>query len=384
MTSNFNKKLGNSLKKVRETLGFTLEEVSQKMSFNNYQTLLSIEEGTRKLTAVELAMLAKIYLRDMTYFLNPEQRQEEEKLVVLWRACSGDNAYKLKEQEFLKYCDNYYDLEERLGIDHRFTLPQLDNMTADDFTFERIREIAAEYYNQMLLGSRPACILEKVLEEKYNIKILYLDLGTSGSAASAIGKFGAAILSNSNEVLWRKNFNIAHELFHIITWKNFDYKNIHIGGDEKSLIEKWADAFASNLLLPQEEVTREFKNRIKNDKISLLDLIGIAREFIVSIDALLWRLATLNLLEHNGVKNLLESEKVRELDKIQRVSDHTGNMPHISVRYLNLAFKAYQNGFISKGKLAEYLGIDRFDVVKMLQQYGYAEEETYNEELAIA
>ena len=381
MTNTFNTTLGNRLKKVRETLGFTLEEVSTKMGFNDYQTLSSIEKGIRTLKASELATLAKIYLRDIAYFLNPAQ--EEEQLVVLWRACAGDTTAKLKEQEFLKYCDNYYDLEERLGLDHRFSLRQLDNMTADDFNFEKIREIASEYYNQMLLGSRPACILEKVLEEKYNIKILYLDLGRSGSAASAIGKFGAAILSNANEVLWRKNFNIAHELFHIITWKIFDYKSIHVDGDAKPLIEKWADAFASNLLLPQEEVTREFENRIKDGKISLLDLIGIAREFIVSIDALLWRLVTLKLLAHDEVKELLESEKVRELDRIQRSSDK-GDMPYISVRYLNLAFKAYQNGFISRGKLAEYLSIDRNDVGKMLQQYGYAEEETYNEELVAA
>jgi len=382
MTDKFNTALGKRLKKVRETLGFTLEEVSEKMGFNDYQTLSSIEKGERKLKAFELATLAKIYLRDISYFLNPAQ--EEEKIVVLWRAYSGDNACKLKEQEFLKYCDNYYDLEERLGIDHRFSLRQLDNMTPDDFNFEKIREIASEYYNQMLLGSRPACILEKVLEEKYNIKILYLELGKSGSAASAIGRFGAAILSNANEVLWRKNFNIAHELFHIITWKIFDYKNIHVDGDVKPLIEKWADAFASNLLLPQEDVTREFENRIKNSKISLLDLIGIAREFIVSIDALLWRLVTLKLLGHNEVKELLESEKVRELDRIQRLSDHKGDMPYISVRYLNLAFKACQNGSISRGKLAEYLSVDRNDVGKMLRQYGYAEEETYNEELVVA
>jgi Zn-dependent peptidase ImmA (M78 family)/DNA-binding XRE family transcriptional regulator len=383
MTDNLNITIGKRLKKVRDTLGFTQKEVSDMMGFNDYQTLSSIEDGSRKLKATELARLAKIYLRDISYFLTP--RQEEANVVVLWRAYSGDNACKLKEQEFVKYCDNYYDLEERLGLDHRFSLPQLDNLTADDFNYEKIREIATEYYNQMLLGSRPACVLEKVLEEKYNIKILYLDLGRSGSAASAIGKFGAAILTNANEVSWRKNFNIAHELFHIITWKIFDYKRIHVDDNAKPLIEKWADAFASNLLLPQEEITREFENRIKDGKISLLDLIGIAREFIVSIDAFLWRLVTLKLIGHNEAKELLESNKVRELDTIKRLADHKEAMPCISIRYLNLAFKAYQNGFISRGKLAEYLNIDRNDVGKMLRQYGgYAEEETYNEELAVA
>jgi len=41
-----------------------------------------------------------------------------------------------------------------------------------------------------------------------------------GSAASAIGPFGPAILMNSKEAPWRRNYNFAHELFHLITWES--------------------------------------------------------------------------------------------------------------------------------------------------------------------
>ncbi len=383
MSKEFNELLGQRLREARERLGLSLQEVSKAMGFGNYQTLSSIENGPRHIKASELAKLSKIYLRDISYFLNPH-REEETAVSVLWRGRSGDDKYKIKKQEFLKYCYGYYDLEEKLGLDHRFALRQLNNLTPDDFNFGKIREIATDYYHEMQLGSRPACVLEKVLEEKYNIKIMYLDLDNFGSAASAIGKFGAAILVNSSEAPWRRNYDLAHELFHIVAWNIFDREEIHVPTEEKSIIEKWADAFASNLLLPQDEVIRECESRVKDGRISLLDLIGMAREFVVSTEALLWRLVILKRLREDKVKKLIESEEIKRLNRMHRSGDWGESPPHISVRYINLAFKAYQEGLISKGKLAEYLNTSRGELSNKLLEYGYEEGEVYDEEFAVA
>lgn len=113
MDKSFSQKLGERLKAVRDNLGFTLGEVSEKMGFNNYQTLSSIEDGSREVKAHELAALAKIYLKDINYFLN-EDKVAEEKALIYWREAISDQKVKtLKEQEFLKYCNNYYQLEEK-------------------------------------------------------------------------------------------------------------------------------------------------------------------------------------------------------------------------------------------------------------------------------
>jgi len=45
---NYQKKLGELLRKERESLDMTLTEVSKKMDFNHYQTLSSIEVGERE------------------------------------------------------------------------------------------------------------------------------------------------------------------------------------------------------------------------------------------------------------------------------------------------------------------------------------------------
>lgn len=381
MARNFNKTLGQRLRQVRMQLGLTLREVSKQMGFNNYQTLCSIEEGLRQTKASELAKLAKIYLRDISYFLNPEQVEEAEPVVV-WRV--RPNKDKIKRQSFLKYCHNYYDLEKRLDLDSKSTLLQPSNLTAANFDYNKyskVKDIATKYYNYMQLGARPACTLEKILEENYNVKIIYLNLGAEGSAASAVGEFGTAILINSSEAPWRRNYNLAHELFHIITWDIFKCKDDIIISDEKPILEKWADAFASYLLLPQDEVIKECKARVEDGKISLLDLIEVARKFVVSTEALLWRLVNLGPLDKDIVKNAIESGKIKALDKIQRLGDWA-QAPLISAKYINLAFKAYQKGLISKGKLAEYLDINISEVNSELQKYGYNVTEVYEEEFA--
>jgi len=381
MGDKFNKSLGQILRETRNKLGLTQEEVAEKMGFKNYQTLSSIEDDSRQIKAYELASLAKIYMRDIAYFLNFNDRVEEE--LVIWRECRDDGIAKIKEQEFLKYCYNYFELEKKLGLDHSCKLSQLQ-LKLDDFDFKKIAEMAKGSYREMQLGARPACSLEKILEETYNIKILYLDLGHFGSAASAFGEFGAAILLNASEPLWRRNFDLAHELFHIISWNIFKHEDIHSNQGGKNIVEQWADAFASNILLPEEEVRAEFTKLLEADKIRVIDIVGIARDFVVSTEALLWRLVSLKLIKQSVVEELLIDAEFRELDKFQRQKDWKV-APEISFRYVNLAFKAFQKGLISKGKLAEYLDINRADLRSKLAEYGYKDDGvSYNEELAAA
>lgn len=382
MDKKFTQKLSERLRRVREELGLTLEEVAEKLGFRSYQILSNIEDGSREVKAYELAALAKIYLKDINYFLN-ENQQINEKSLVFWRDSISDQKLKtFKEQAFLRYCHNYFELEEKFGIDHKASLPSF-NLSSDNFNFEKSEEIAIRCYNELQLGSRPACCLENVLEEKYNIKILYLDLTPYGSAACSVGYFGSAILINSSEPLWRRNYDLAHELFHLLTWDAFKTQDVHTVCDPSSIIEKWANVFASTLLLPADEVKNEVKKRIVDNQISDLDIIGVAREFLVSTEALMWRLVNLRFIKQKDASAWLSKSEIKILDRQARSKDKK-EPPHISGRYINLAFKAYQQGLISKGKLAEYLNVDRIDVESKLSEYGYVDGEVYNGTLTLA
>lgn len=86
----------------------------------------------------------------------------------------------------------------------------------------------------------------------------------------------------------RRRFTIAHELGHFILHRgqqqsfNCDKESVYSGIDTIRVIEREADDFASNLLMPG-DLLRDW---ISNQRIDLRVLSGIAKRFQVSFEAL--------------------------------------------------------------------------------------------------
>lgn len=380
---NIRKKLANLLKKERESLDFTLKEVSEKLGFNHYQTLSSIEAGERELKAWELAKLAKIYGRDIDYFLNLESPQRDVK--ILWRSPETSPQKTLVERQFISICKRYQNLLNLLGEPDttnkglKLKIDKHEFFTQDAFKY--VDEFASSYIRILKLGYRPACSLPKILEEEMGIKIIFLPMDSNISGASTIDEnFGMAVLVNANDAPWRRNFDLAHEFFHLIAWEVFGPEEIYQYKTRgKSRVEQLSDAFAASLLLPEEEVRDEFEKRTKDKSISYLNLVDIARNFDVSIEALLWQLVNLGLLKRENIQAELEKGTIKDIDKKHRHTDWAETeKPHISTKYITLAIKAFHLGKISKGKLAEYVDENYSAIPSFLKKYGYDENEDYS------
>jgi Zn-dependent peptidase ImmA (M78 family)/transcriptional regulator with XRE-family HTH domain len=376
-------KLSELLKKEREELGFTLKNVSQQMEFNNYQTLSSIEAGEREIKAWELGKLAKIYGRDIEYFLSFDSPQAETE--ILWRNPCESNDQELIRRKFLTICRNYHNLSEILdeadGTDALFKFVIDKRQLISEHAFKYVAKIASQYVDLLNLGCRPVYSLAKILEEKMGIKIVYLPIESDISGGATIDpNFGMAILINSNDAPWRRNYDLAHEFFHLLTWDIFTKEEVYQQKEErKSHVEQLADVFASSLLLPEEEVRNEFAAKSVDKSISYLNLIEIARDFSVSIDALMWRLVNLKLLKREKVQEELQKGLIKDVDKKQRKSDWTDTeKPYLSDQYISLAIRAFQLGKISKGKFAEYVDEKYSEISSFLLRYGYDENEDYS------
>lgn len=374
-----NKTITNLLKKERESLNYTLKYVAEKIGFSNYQTLISIESGEREIKAWELAKLAEIYGRKIDFFL-PRQTEISQSR-VLWREPARTEHTIKAERQFLLFCQNYKRLLDLTG-EADITPPFLPAITKKDFQrgkFQYVDELAEECRRLLNLGARPAFSLSNILEQVLSILVLYMDLGVGGSAASTSGDFGKAILINLSDAPWRRNYDLAHEVFHLITWDVFSkddiYGRIKKG---KSEVEQWAEAFASAILLPAEEVRREFSKRLEGNKITYISLVEIAGEFKVSIEALLWRLVNLRFLKKKDVTDCIEEDKIKDIDRKMRVTDWADEKPYLSSRYIALAIKALQMGKISKAKFAEYINKPFSEVSSFLKRYGYDENEDYS------
>jgi Zn-dependent peptidase ImmA (M78 family)/transcriptional regulator with XRE-family HTH domain len=377
-----NKAIAYLLKKERDSLNYTLKHVSKKMGFSNYQTLSSIEAGERDIKAWELVKLAEIYGRKIDFFISGQTGISQPK--VLWRDPSKTEQTIEAERRFLLFCQNYKRLLELTKEDNTI-LPISPFSSHDKIEFRSSRgfnyvvELSEECRRILNLGGRPAYSLSNILEQVLGILVLYMDLGSGGSGASTSGDFGRAILINSSDSPWRRNYDLAHELFHLITWDIFSDEEIYSKSKkDKSEVEQWANAFASAILLPAEEVRREFSKRLEGNKIAYISLIEIAREFKVSIEALLWRLVNLNLLKRKDVEKCIEEGEIKDIDKKMRIKDWEDEKPYLSSRYIALAIKALQLGRISKAKFAEYVNKPFSEVSSFLKKYGYDENEDYS------
>jgi len=378
----YQKKLGELLRKERESLDMTLVEVSKKLNFNHYQTLSSIEVGEREVKAWELAKLAEIYGRYIDYFLNLEESRDKRR--ILWKSPEESMQKSLIEHQFLLICRSYQKLIELLGENEatnailKFKIDKHELLSGDASKY--VEDLAFNYSHILNLGSRPSCCLAHALEEKMGIKVIFLPMASDISQGCIIDpNFGMAALINENNAPWRRSFDLCCEFFHLLTWNLFTEDEIY--ENQKTVersIEKLANLFASALLLPEKELRDKFEKMVDDKSITLLDLVHIARDFNVPLESMLVRIRNLGLLGKETIQEDLEKEDLQDFDKKYRYSQWAETRkPHLSARYISLAIKAYISGKITKEKLADYVDESYSTISAFLRKYGYDENEDY-------
>lgn len=382
----------NSLKKNHSTLsekveqariaaGFSISDAARTLGFNNYQTLSEIERGKRKLSANELSSMAKLYKKSLDFFF------ESEASVIpkpLWRKTAASTTpMEDVQNEFLFFLENYSNMETLLGLKRKWKGIQ-KKLDSSDFLskgYDLAAQLGEEFCASQNLGSRPAFNLYNVLENDFRFKILHLPLNDRASAASIVDdRMGVGILINVNDVPWRRYFDLAHELFHIVTWDVFSFEEIG-DGSIKTNPEKYADAFASSLLLPERHIKNAIEEIKTGEKIRIVDIIELAKDFGVSTEAIFWRLVNLNALKKEAVIKILSDSSFRETDKRLRRELYQNSQPgKFPARYISLAYRCLMEGKISRGTFAQYLGIERSEIDDFLTEEGLMEK--YYEKIA--
>lgn len=370
------KALGVRLRTARHKLGLKQKEVADKAGFPAHQIISQIEAGKRDVKAWELATLTKVLKINVVDLFAEEIPKEAP---MLWREDPGDLAMEA-EQSFRRRCDEYWMIEQACGIKARPKLPEYGKYVTE-MTFEDAEQLAHEASKVMDLGARPASSLVHVLENKYQVKIWYADLD-DGSAVTTWGDFGPAILMNANQAPWRRNYNFAHELFHLLTWDSNEAE--HWKEDEETWenIEKLANSFASHLLLPADELDNELTDQVEENQLTYASLVEVARNFGVSTSALIWRMVSLRWITREEAESALASEEFRTIDR-QSMPGLWDNPEKLPERFVRFAFSAYMRGNLSRTRLAELMETSLFDLNDKLREYGLDEEADYEASITV-
>lgn len=356
----------------RQAAGYSLVEAAKLLGFNNYQTLSAIERGSRNINANELSAMAKLYGRNLDYFFEKDISPDP---VPLWRK-SPEADEKRVQRQLLSYLENYSNLENLLGLKRRWKDIQ-KNYEKSDFSlrgFDLADRLGAEICDSLNLGSRPASSFLNVLENDLRFKVLHLPLDNGISGACVVDdRLGVGILINTNDAPWRRNFDLAHELFHIVTWNVFSAREVG-DGTVRTRPEQFADAFASSLLLPEKHLLEAVEEVTASTTFRLVDMIELAKEFSVSTEAILWRLVNLNILKKESVQQVLDDPRRKEMDRISR--QHIYSKTFVSKypeRFISLSCRCLMEGKISRGVFAKNLEIDRAEIDDFLDKFGFME-----------
>ena len=365
--------IGRRLNEARVAIGYTLEKVAQESSIGA-SSLSDFENSKREPKFSQLSRLAEIYRKSIEFFLTDDPITEN---VMLWRdEPNTQEEMKEKETEFRQLCEQYHKLEVCTGEQKKARHPEPDVTKPEEFDYLQAESFARKVQREFSLGDVPIASLKQILEETYYIKIFYLDF--SGSAISTMSpEFGPAILLNRRNKQWRRSYDLAHELFHILTWKIFRLQNADcciVNENE----EKLADAFASRLLMPQEPIERRIRSNIdEQGHITLDQLDDIAREFDVSLLALIYRIASIfRLSKEDTVKYCDAAERYRRFLK-PRASYRPEKLPE---RYCDLALRALREGKLSLIQFAKYMGIS----YKKAQEYLTEDEDFTDGKISIS
>ena len=360
--------IGAKLKFAREAIGYKQEKVFELTGIGK-SSLSEYENNKREPKFSELSKLAELYKRSIEFFLTDKVVLEN---IMLWRRNPNAEDKKVTEATFRQLCQQYRRLEIIMNEIKDAELPYINGRT-ESFGFPQADQLAETVRNTFQLGDIPSASLKQTLEEKYCVKIFHLSF-TGGAISTISEEFGPATLLNKDSKLWVRNFDLAHELFHLLTWRIFNHNDIeHV--EPSNFEEQLANAFASKLLLPTDPVKKRIENAITNDRrIRTETLDEIAREFGVSLEALMWRLVSLYDKNPADIEKWIEQTKNTPSCRVKRDSDLPDELPE---RYCSLAIRALREGRLSLIKFAKYIRIS----YKQARDY-LAEDKDFTDEEA--
>lgn len=358
--------MGNRVRVARESAKITQADLCVAVGFADRQTLSAIENGERRIQAAELVRISQAVDRPLEWFIDP--------FVV-----EGDARFSWRVAQSLPD-DALIDFESRIGrvvglLRHLKAALQGHSSVfspvlrvSKHSTFEEAwvwGELVAQHLG---LGIVPALKLVDAIENVLDIPVLFVDAHVENGARGISGAMCRlpdlqVIVINRHESPARRNFDVAHELFHALTWDVFEpqYRedpDMGVKGTLAKRIEQLADNFAAALLMPRASLDK----LVPQEKLGNPEYLAeVARELHVSNGALAYRLLNLKLISK------AQCDALRDL----AVTKEQYPTPSLySESFVTLLHDGILRGHVSARKAASAVDMTLKDVSNLMGEYG--------------
>ena len=304
------RRIGRRLKDARERLGLTQQQFAEALRLRHRQTIASIEAGQRRVSARELIQAMQVLGVDLDYFTDPFLLVGEGQFSFRTNGDVEQGVLDRFEQQVGRWIAMYRELSREQGHPPRWLGYKL-NLSSHS-SLEDAQAAGEAAVDLWALGPRPAERLRSAMEERLGILVLQVDApaGVSG-AASRVRELSCAFV-NRQESEGRRNFDLAHELFHLLTWDALPPARTAATDATRRgkqwRVEKLAENFAAALLMPEEIVRCHWESRAP--LANLHDRINkVAAHLKVSALACKWRLYNLGLAAFQGPGQALQRDR---------------------------------------------------------------------------
>jgi Zn-dependent peptidase ImmA (M78 family)/transcriptional regulator with XRE-family HTH domain len=358
------KLIGYRVKAAREAKGWTQDQLAQGLGLNDRQSVSDIENGKRALKPDELLALSDLLERDIEFFIDPFAVAGEAQFS--WRAAPEVpedilDGFELKAGQWIGLLRW---LREQQGS-RTSVLKRALRLSAQS-SFEDAQERAESLVAELDLGVIPAETLIDKIERELDIPVLFVDTveadnGKTISGATCHLEEMGVILINRNETEARRFYDLAHELFHALTWDAMKPDHRESNSIEErnkgKRIEQLANNFAAALLMPRASLNKLIDGSRQGDIAHLCEVAALLR---VAPVALAWRLFNLKLIG-DDTRRALSQEKQRP--------SVSGPPKRFSASFVRMLHEALENGRLSARKAAKAMGLGLGGLTELFAQY---------------
>lgn len=368
--------VASRLSQIRKALDYSVQDVEKATGLDKNR-LLGIEEAELKPSGDEILILAAFYDCDFRALIDEKLPAPAQQTDILFRRYGESFTAQDRRavQEFLLLCQIETSLESALGkkpVDFNFIPTGTYYKGHGQQAAEALRallhykdiEVPRDVYTDF--RSLGIHVFRRKLAND-DISGLYIEDPIAGHC----------VLINYNEDIYRQRFSVAHEVAHAIfdssegVLLTFEPKSTKYARNDFKEIR--ANSFSSNYLMPRSMLSR----LPKLDKTSALHW---AQQFRVSTAALAKALKDAELIDEHTAQ-IIKSVRVSRDEKIDpeapnhltpsQLDRRLGLLERgLSHHYVDLCFRAHENGIISTGRLAEVLRIDHSELAEIGTLYG--------------
>ena len=165
------------------------------------------------------------------------------------------------------------------------------------------------------IGLHPIKNIINLLEQN---GIIVISLETDNEKVDAFCQHRAGrpfiFLGNDKESAFRRQFDGAHELGHILMHRHIDNQDL-LTREEYKLMEQQANKFASAFLLPKESFTNSISST------SLLHFVELKKYWHVSMGAMIYRCKDLGIIDEAKYTSLQKQMSMKKMKKKEPLDD---------------------------------------------------------------